>query len=137
MKKNRIYLWRNGRVVDVIKEISYLELSYYCLKNNLKLFRKGSTLFIDVSTSPFRCGKCLCEIDHEHKPNNIDYLKQDIELIKQVINLPKQIISTCLVKNKGDLVKTIEQLQARGYEKPKEPVRKSARIANRQIKIEK
>jgi NACalpha-BTF3-like transcription factor len=131
MKKANVYLLRHGKIIDILKDISYLETMGICFKHSLPIVKLGSKTCIDVSKSDFRCGKCLREEEHEHEYTEPDYLKQDVELIKQVINLPKQIIQTCLVKNKGDLVKTVEQLQARDYQRPKEPIRKSVRIANR------
>ena len=62
-------------------------------------------------------------IDEEVK--SVIIYEEDIKLIKEVINLPSKIIKDELIKNNGDLVETVYQLQ---QSKSSEPVlRRSSR----------
>jgi hypothetical protein len=118
-QKPRVYrnvmMLRHGKVISLIINKSPIEILTACMFKNVEKVRYKGYNCIDVSKTNFKCWDCLVGIDHNHEISTLDDLKVDVELIKQVIDLPVMIIRTCLVKNKGDLVETVLQLQNRNY----------------------
>lgn len=116
-KYRDVLMIRHDRVISIIKNKSSFEILAACMFKNVERKIINGVICIDVSATNFKCWDCLEGNDHEphDKTQNINFYKEDVALIKQIIDLPPMIIQTCLIKNKGDLVETIYQLQQRNY----------------------
>lgn len=132
-----VYLLRHDAIIDLMPNLMMGNVMVYCTLLNLPMVKKGMKICIDVSKTNIKCFKCLnnraydkmlllpgskrihskrlniLKIKKEAHSHNtiIDHLDHDVKLIKEMINLPNHTIRTCLVKNNGDLVKTIELLE--------------------------